>query len=73
MPGFCRAALIEEVHDNSCVLVPGRYVGAPALATRDPEADRAEIARLVDDLANLRHEGNALDTTIAAATGQVTG
>ena len=28
VPGFCKAVALEEIRGHSCVLTPGRYVGA---------------------------------------------
>ncbi|MEC5293637.1 class I SAM-dependent DNA methyltransferase [Aurantimonas sp. C2-6-R+9] len=41
VPGFCKAATLEEVRQQAHVLTPGRYVGAEAAIEEDiPFADR---------------------------------
>jgi len=49
VPGFCKAASVEEIKKHDFVLTPGRYVGVnPAGADSEPFADRME--RLLTDL-----------------------
>ena len=71
VPGFCKAARIEEIRSHGFVLTPGRYVGVePAVEDGEPfgekmarltaalEAQFAESARLEEQIrANLRRLG----------------
>ncbi len=43
IPGFCKAASLDEVRGHGCVLTPGRYVGA----TAQEEASEPFIEKLV--------------------------
>ena len=46
VPGFCKAATLEEIRSNSYVLTPGRYVGA--------EAEEDDDILFIERFANLR-------------------
>jgi type I restriction enzyme M protein len=65
IPGFSKAASIEEIRKHGHVLTPGRYVGAEKADEDDePFADR--MARLVAELHAQQAEGAKLDAAIAA-------
>ena len=63
IPGFCKAATIDEVRNNNYVLMPGRYVG-----TEEEEDDGIlfsdKIAALTTKLAEQLDKGHALETEI---------
>jgi type I restriction enzyme M protein len=65
VPGFCRAATVEEIRAHGHVLTPGRYVGAEA-AEDDGEPFEEKMARLVAALHSQRNEGALLDAEIAS-------
>ena len=55
VPGFCKAATLEEIRAHGHVLTPGRYVGAAAPETDDtpfPERFAALQAQLEDQFAD---------------------
>src|SRR6056297_2011083 len=55
IPGFCKAATLEDIRKHGHVLTPGRYVGAEvAEADDEPFSDR--MARLVADLGAQKDE-----------------
>jgi type I restriction enzyme M protein len=63
VPGFCRAAKVEEVREHGFVLTPGRYVGAEA-AEEDDEPFEERMKRLVAQLREQQAEGVRLDREI---------
>ena len=63
VPGFCRAAPIDEIRKHGHVLTPGRYVGAAA-AEEDAEPFDAKMRRLTATLGAQYEEGARLDTAI---------
>jgi type I restriction enzyme M protein len=63
VPGFCRAAKVEEVREHGFVLTPGRYVGAEA-AEEDDEPFEERMKRLVAQLKEQQAEGARLDREI---------
>ena len=65
IPGFCKAASLEEIRKHGHVLTPGRYVGAEA-AEQDDEPFADKMARLVADLRAQQEEAARLDAAIAA-------
>ena len=65
VPGFCRAATIDEIRKHGHVLTPGRYVGAAA-AEEDAEPFDAKMRRLTATLREQRAEAAKLDAAIAA-------
>ena len=50
MPGFCKAATLEEIREHNHVLTPGRYVGAAA-AEADDVPFEERFAELKETLA----------------------
>ena len=65
VPGFCKAASLEEVRMHGHVLTPGRYVGAaPQEADREPFEDK--MKRLVAQLRGQQDKAAELDAAIAA-------
>jgi len=64
VPGFCKAATLNEVRKHGHVLTPSRYVGTEKLEDDgEPFADKA--ARLTSLLHEQQREGATLDATIA--------
>ena len=64
VPGFCKAATLEEVRKHDHVLTPGRYVGAEAQED-DGEPFEDKMKRLVAQLREQQAEGARLDAAIA--------
>ena len=65
VPGFCKAASLEEVRKHGHVLTPGRYVGAaPQEEDREPFEDK--MKRLVAQLRGQQNEAAELDAAIKA-------
>jgi type I restriction enzyme M protein len=65
VPGFCRAALLDEIRKHGHVLTPGRYVGAAATA-EDLEPFEMKMRRLTATLREEQAEGMRLDALINA-------
>ena len=65
VPGFCKAAKLEEIQKHGYVLTPGRYVGAEAVED-DGEPFEEKMARLAATLREQQAEAARLDTAIAA-------
>ena len=70
VPGFCRAAPLDEIRKHGYVLTPGRYVGAAA-AQDDDEPFDEKMRRLTADLRQQRAEAAQLDDAVAAAMGKL--
>jgi type I restriction enzyme M protein len=64
VPGFCKAAKLEEIQKHGYVLTPGRYVGAEAVED-DGEPFEEKMARLAATLREHQAEAARLDTAIA--------
>jgi type I restriction enzyme M protein len=65
VPGFCKAASLDEVRKHGHVLTPGRYVGTEDIEDDDePFSDK--MARLTSLLADQQREAAELDALIAA-------
>jgi type I restriction enzyme M protein len=65
VPGFCRAAKLDEIRTHGHVLTPGRYVGAEA-AEDDGEPFEEKMRRLTATLREQQAEVAKLDVAIAA-------
>ena len=65
IPGFCKAAKLDEVRKHGHVLTPGRYVGAEA-AEDDGEPFEDKMKRLTATLREQQAEAAKLDAAIAA-------
>ena len=65
VPGFCKAASLEEVRKHGHVLTPGRYVGA-APQEEDDEPFEDKMKRLVAQLRAQQDQGAKLDAAIKA-------
>ena len=65
VPGFCKAAKLEEIQKHGYVLTPGRYVGAEAVED-DGEPFEEKMARLTQALREQQTEAARLDAAIAA-------
>jgi type I restriction enzyme M protein len=65
VPGFCKAANLEDIRKHGHVLTPGRYVGAEAVGD-DGEPFEEKMKRLTATLREQQAEAAKLDDTIAA-------
>jgi type I restriction enzyme M protein len=65
VPGFCRAAKLEDIRKQGHMLTPGRYVGLKA-AEEDSEPFESKMQRLAAALRQQQEEGERLDKNIAA-------
>jgi type I restriction enzyme M protein len=63
VPGFCKAAKLEDIRKHGHVLTPGRYVGAEA-AEEDAEPFEDKMKRLAATLRQQMEEGAKLDKII---------
>jgi type I restriction enzyme M protein len=64
VPGFCKAAKLEEIRKHGHVLTPGRYVGAEALED-DGEPFEEKMKRLTAALREQQAGAERLDAAIA--------
>ncbi|WP_139112394.1 N-6 DNA methylase, partial [Acidithiobacillus thiooxidans] len=60
VPGFCKAASLDDIRKNGHVLTPGRYVGAAA-KDDDGEPFEEKMARLTQELSEQLAEGRRLE------------
>jgi type I restriction enzyme M protein len=65
VPGFCKAAKLDEIQKHGYVLTPGRYVGAEAVED-DGEPFEEKMARLAATLREQQAEAARLDSAISA-------
>jgi type I restriction enzyme M protein len=65
VPGFCRAASLDDIRRHGHMLTPGRYVGAEA-AEDDGEPFEEKMKRLTATLREQQAEAVRLDAAIAA-------
>jgi type I restriction enzyme M protein len=65
IPGFCKAAKLDDIRKHGHVLTRGRYVGAAAAAD-DGEPFGEKMQRLVAQLREQQSEAAKLDAAIAA-------
>ena len=70
VPGFCKAARLDEIKSHSYVLTPGRYVGA-ATAEEDAEPFEEKIQRLNQELEYQFAESERLTKVIRESLGRV--
>jgi type I restriction enzyme M protein len=66
VPGFCKAAALEEIRKHGHVLTPGRYVGAEALED-DGEPFEEKMKRLTATLREQQEEATKLEAGISAS------
>ena len=62
-PGFCKAAMLEEIRENSHILTPGRFVGA-AVAEADDVPFEERFSELQETLTEQFAEAENLNTII---------
>ncbi len=65
IPGFCKAATLDDIRKHGHVLTPGCYVGAGALED-DGEPFEEKMRRLAAQLREQQQEAARLDAAIAA-------
>ena len=66
IPGFCKAATLEEIRQHGHILTPGRYVGA-AQVEEEGEPFEEIMQRLVVQLLHQQGEASRLDDAIMAS------
>lgn len=66
VPGFCKAAALDDIRKHGHVLTPGRYVGAGA-AEEDDEPFVEKMTRLAAALRDQQQEALKLDAAITAS------
>ena len=66
IPGFCKAAGLDEICKNGHVLTPGRYAAA---AAKDDEPFEVKMERLTRDLSAQFAEGRQMEDEIRADLG----
>jgi len=64
VPGFCKAAKLEDIRKHGHVLTPGRYVGAE-VAEEDAEPFEKKMKRVIKTLRQQQAKGAKLDVAIA--------
>jgi len=70
VPGFCKAATLDEIKTHDFVLTPGRYVGAEAVED-DGEPFEEKMARLTAQLQEQMQQGQGLDAQIKAQLASI--
>jgi type I restriction enzyme M protein len=65
VPGFCKSAMLDDIHKHGHVLTPGRYVGAEEQEV-DGEAFEDKMKRLAATLQAQQAEAAKLDAAIAS-------
>ena len=68
IPGFCKAATLEDIQSHGHVLTPGRYVGAEEVED-DGEPFEEKMARLTTTLGEQFAESRKLEKTIKKNLG----
>ena len=70
VPGFCKAAKLEDIRKHDHILTPGRYVGIED-AEEDDEVFEEKMKRLTSELSNLMKEGEKFDKEIKKNLGSI--
>ncbi len=70
IPGFCKAATLDEIRKHDHILTPGRYVGT-AEEEEDDEAFEEKMKRLTAELAKQMEESKKLDKEIKRNLGTI--
>ena len=70
VPGFCKAAALDEVRKHGHVLTPGRYVGTEELED-DGEPFTDKIARLTSLLREQHDQAAVLDRAVSDALAAI--
>lgn len=71
VPGFCKAASLDEIRKNSWILTPGRYVGTLEEGADDREAFEKNIKLLTSELSKQMKESQRLDDVIRRHLGEI--
>ena len=72
MPGFCKAATLDDIRQHNHILTPGRYVGA-AEVEEDDEPFEEKMERLMAQLEEQFAEGAELEAAIRENLGLLWG
>jgi type I restriction enzyme M protein len=70
IPGFCRAATLDDIRTNGYALTPGRYVISPESADHGEPFDK-KIRRLTAELENQFNESEILTAAIRERLAEV--
>lgn len=71
VPGFCKAASLEEIAANDFILTPGRYVGLDTEEDPDAEPVEQKISRLSAELLAELDRGRKLEAQIRTMLSEV--
>ena len=63
VPGFCKAATLDDIHEHGHILTPGRYVGAAEIED-DGEPFEEKMERLTTELEQQSAESSRLEKRI---------
>ena len=70
MPGFCKAAKLDEIRKHGHILTPGRYIGVVE-EEEDDEVFEEKMKRLTSELAEQMKESVRLDEEIRKNLGSI--
>lgn len=71
IPGFCKAATIQEIADNDFILTPGRYVDLDGSSNPDSEPLEERITQLTLELLSEFVNGRQIEDSIRERLGGV--
>jgi len=70
VPGFCKAAKLDEIRKHGHILTPGRYIGVVE-EEEDDEVFEEKMKRLTSELAEQMKESVRLDEEIRKNLGSI--
>jgi type I restriction enzyme M protein len=71
VPGFCRAARVQDIREQEYILTPGRYVGrSDDEETSEDEQINQRISRLASELIALLDNASRLECAIRDHAGK---
>jgi type I restriction enzyme M protein len=71
VPGFCRAATLDEIGEQGWSLNPGRYVGVAPGETLSDEDFKEQLETLNEELETLNAQAHEMEQTIAQNVAEI--